>query len=733
MQVKKVISQNGAYTCDIGITKEEWKEILSDTTLLNNSYKDALIKFYKEPDHKATCKALGEKYSISAQSLNGTITAFAKAVQRRLNRFEVIGIDGNPTYWIIPMTGKYIGEYFEWTLRKELVMAIEEAKIKPENALQSIYNEAIKGKHWVFDHWFPQYEKYVSEYIHQAKNKSWTEECFKRLIKDTTDNGISDLKQKNFEWDEFRKIKANWAKIEDTIQWIASNNRIDEERYKDIISFFRMYTNENRPSASNRVIAAFLPNYVTTIVKKDYLNGVIWNIKALCADYPEPTGLWLKDNINFIEYCNSNIKFEHPWHSSLFAWCLKDHFEKMNNNKRQHNEIMEEFLNLLKTNRNIILTGSPGTGKTYLAKQMAISMLFGKQHETELNEAELQILNEHFCFVQFHPSYDYTDFVEGLRAEDLNGQVLFRLHNGIFKGFCKRAITPMRDNFDDIYENFINDIAETDIQFETPQHRKKFRIEINSNKSCVAIPETIIGSRMSMTKEMIRDYIVNGKIRDWKPYLTAIGDHLKNNYDLKVDNSKPQNLPYIFVIDEINRGEISKIFGELFFSMDPGYRGKNGKVKTQNANIQNGETIFDHDLGAGWFYVPENVYIIGTMNDIDRSVECMDFAMRRRFAWREVKAIDRITMWDGVIDDWKEEAMHRMVAVNNQIECIQGLGPAFHIGPAYFLNLKYYDGNFEQLWENHIRSILLEYLRGFPNIQEEMALLKIAYDTNSDS
>ncbi|WP_153047908.1 AAA family ATPase, partial [Streptococcus suis] len=90
------------------------------------------------------------------------------------------------------------------------------------------------------------------------------------------------------------------------------------------------------------------------------------------------------------------------------------------------------------------------------------------------------------------------------------------------------------------------------------------------------------------------------------------------------------NKPYVFIIDEINRGEMSKIFGELFFSLDPSYRGPKGAVFTQYANL--------HKNPTEKFYIPENVYIIGTMNDIDRSVDTFDFAMRRRFTFIEITA-----------------------------------------------------------------------------------------------
>ena len=90
----------------------------------------------------------------------------------------------------------------------------------------------------------------------------------------------------------------------------------------------------------------------------------------------------------------------------------------------------------------------------------------------------------------------------------------------------------------------------------------------------------------------------------------------------KVEETVVERKNYVFIIDEINRGEISKIFGELFFSIDPGYRGVAGTVQTQYQNL-----IEDGDIYENGFYVPENVYIIGTMNDIDRSVDSMDFAI----------------------------------------------------------------------------------------------------------
>lgn len=591
-----------------------------------------------------------------------------------------------------------------------------------------IYREAIEKNNWVFAEWFPNYEQDVLNYRKQASAKSWTDNELQRLLKDTSGNGISDLQQKNFEWDEYEQIKANWFKIQDTFQAIVNNNIITTNEYKTIFDFFRSFTNQNRYAATNRVIAAHLPNVVTTTVTQNNIKYIITRIQKICPDYPSSIN-WLTDNLNFIQYCNQHITFDHPWHSSVFAWYLKIYFEKKEEEKKEKTKAMVSYINLLKANKNLVLTGAPGTGKTYLAKQLAISLLFNKMEENDLTDDEKKIFEKHFSFVQFHPSYDYTDFVEGLRAENLNGQVIFNLHNGIFKDFCKKAIAKtVVNNFDEEYDNFINDILENDFTFETPKHKKKFKVEINSNNTCVAIPSTNKGTRLSITKEILREYVLNDNIKDWKPYVTSLGNYFRENYTIEVKDSDNQNLPFIFVIDEINRGEISKIFGELFFSIDPGYRGEAGKVKTQYTNIQSNDTIFDYNLGQGWFYVPKNVYIIGTMNDIDRSVESMDFAMRRRFAWKEIKSIDQIQMWNGQIDLWKDDAKKRMDSLNSKIEEIQGLGPAYHIGPSYFLALKNYNGNFKELWNNHLEGILQEYLRGLPNISETLVELNNAYN-----
>ena len=422
---------------------------------------------------------------------------------------------------------------------------------------------------------------------------------------------------------------------------------------------------------------------------------------------------------------------------------------------------MKTIVNLLENNHNLILTGAPGTGKTYLAKQIAEQMIMGEV-KSKMTKEEEQQFSEQCEFVQFHPSYDYTDFVEGLRPvnNDDGEQIGFKRKDGVFKKFCERALKTLNGNqqianFDEVYNLFIDDILEEKfdkpIELETPTQKKKFNIRVNRNRNLYAIPQTEVATPLPITKEMIQVYLESGEIIDWKPYLPVIGDYMKDyiksQYGIELTKkSYDKSAKYIFIIDEINRGEISKIFGELFFSIDPGYRGKNGKIQTQYANMQDGPNDFDKASGItesdnrdnfGHFFVPENVYIIGTMNDIDRSVESMDFAFRRRFAFKEIKATDSVNMLydtEKGIGEYADKAEKRMINLNKAIETIEGLSSAYHIGPAYFLKLKNYkDDCFKQLWDNHIEGLLREYLRGMQGVTEKMITLENTYNDESDT
>lgn len=273
----------------------------------------------------------------------------------------------------------------------------------------------------------------------------------------------------------------------------------------------------------------------------------------------------------------------------------------------------EEIIKLLKSNKNLILTGAPGTGKTYLAKEIA----------EEMGE---------YKFVQFHPSYDYTDFVEGLRPQDENGNIGFYRKDGVFKEFCKKALKNLVDskkdiatlNYEEIIKKYLIDFY-NDINEEKDKNGEFIIYGIRRKKVAPIIDINYEGEELEFTvriKASKKEYKINNKLdlyvdyykkfvsknpTDWnyKDFIAEVkvpkGQHtyiygfLKAFYD-KYNNEiekektnitvkKIEEKDFVFIIDEINRGEISKIFGELFFSVDSGYRGEKGKVKTQYDNL----------------------------------------------------------------------------------------------------------------------------------------------------
>ena len=434
----------------------------------------------------------------------------------------------------------------------------------------------------------------------------------------------------------------------------------------------------------------------------------------------------------------------------------------------------KEYIEFLVEAHNLVLTGAPGTGKTYMAKEIAKEM-----------DAEIE-------FVQFHPSYDYTDFVEGLRPiEKGDGQMGFERKDGVFKEFCARAITDKstqagnimadslapkgisRAEFWSIYNSIVADIQSGRLtSYPTPY--KSQSLSVKNGRIVFRADSNNPRTEKESNLKLLYDYFVSlnkydlsGLDKDdyWNLITTLTNgatktiDYIEYNWILqemlnrakqisvKKDqvivthpdildsavlqskhNNKKRLRPFVFIIDEINRGEASKIFGELFFAIDPGYRGKTDiLVQTQYQNL-----VPETDVFAKGFYVPENVYILATMNDIDRSVESMDFAMRRRFTWHEITPDDTEYMLDDLPRaDEAKETMHRL---NAAIAETDGLGAAYMIGPAYFLKLKDNGGDFEKLWNMNIEPLLKEYLRGFRKTAEILDKFRKAYfNENSET
>ncbi len=405
--------------------------------------------------------------------------------------------------------------------------------------------------------------------------------------------------------------------------------------------------------------------------------------------------------------------------SILFEYSTQflDDKEKKEEKMSAEYKVYHPLSQTLLQSKNLILRGAPGTGKTYLAKEIAKELTDGNENQ--------------IGFVQFHPSYDYTDFVEGLRpVSNGDGAIEFKLEDGIFKDFCQKAkeaqLIGGQDNFDEAWDSYLEyiNVAEekeyiTKTSYLSVNSRQNLSVNYDSGVPGWSLPRKYV-------YELYKDKNYN-KQEYYKSGGKTVLETLRKRFGLK-DYISPTEIKtdknFVFIIDEINRGEISKIFGELFFSIDPGYRGKKGCVSTQYANL--------HETDEK-FYIPENVYIIGTMNDIDRSVDTFDFAMRRRFRFVEVTAESQVGMLDDVLGDEAKEAKKRLRNLNAAIENVQELNSHYHIGPSYFLKLKDVGFDYELLWSDYLKPLLEDYLRGSYEEDETLKTLKKAFNlTNNE-
>ena len=819
---KKVVNTNGVFSCDeLDITVEEWKKVLQDSLVYNN-YKLWLARFYQEVEHKATCKYMGEKYKCSSQTPNSVITKFGIAARKILNRFEIQEADGSQTYWVIPMKkGQTVSGAFEWTMRDELVQAMEELGMTDPEEFEKKASFT----------WIPFYTEMAEKLL---------------KYKDNRDELVKIVYGMNRQFVNYIKDDAgnDYPDIDPFSVFAIFNRKITDERRKDICQYFKnvLELDSDIPEDFDS-IPVMNPQLSVFVWREEISTGIqpIWDLYSIVfennynsekflehfnivrnqrgikwtltmalywtrpyefmpldansREYLQKIGINVFDEKelngqNYLDLCelikdkiaNNEIKEKSIPEISNNAW-LKE--PQGNTQMTQEDTLVKKYANLLKNTKNLILTGAPGTGKTFMAKQIA---------------KELGCKDDNIVFVQFHPSYDYTDFVEGLRPTDKdgNGNVGFERRDGVFKKFCEKALKNLVDSrksvdvlqhertINEIVEDFLNDAVEKKTQFET-QTKNPFSVEsFTDRKVFVSIPQNEKVKTLPIPIDDILELISNdvqlniGKDvseyfnRKWRTqqdsYIYVLTKQIQKNVKENKNNEtvtmeKIQAKNFVFIIDEINRGEVAKIFGELFYSVDPGYRVSSGDldaiknenktvttIKTQYANLETEGNEFDKALGTsdfGHFFIPENVYIIGTMNDIDRSVESMDFAFRRRFSWIEVKASDTVDMLDPKYDDngeliagleknLAEKAKLRMENLNAAIwnekenKGIEGLNEAYHIGASYFLKLKNYDGDFESLWEYHIKGILQEYLRGSGN-EAKISELKAAYDREEEN
>jgi 5-methylcytosine-specific restriction protein B len=468
-------------------------------------------------------------------------------------------------------------------------------------------------------------------------------------------NGISSRGQSVLSGENLANFKKAQG-FDDVIKNIVTAH--DFKSYEELQKWWINQNVGNNPVLINRAIAACTRELSSTVDEGKFNQVFYWLQKELLIpNYPntDPQD-WYSKNIFTIKHITAGLAgvpgIDKYW-ISICIW-----------------EMYVNISNPFSLKKQIVKYGSPGTGKTFIAKQNT-KLLF-KIWKDEFASSTAFDFNNHIETVQFHPSYTYEDFLEGLRPKlDGNNHAQLILQNGIFKEFCIEA------------GKWESDIAELSVKISNLKKWKELTIkEVEVYKT-------------DLTKE------------HWK-YIFAISDKEK-----KLADAVP---PYFFIIDEINRAELSRVFGEIMYCLE--YRGIEGAIKTQYAHLNNADTGMILIGNYYQFFIPQNIYLIGTMNTIDRSVESFDFALRRRFRWEEVMP-DTILLHYHLLQHnskWVSLA-ENLKKLNSEIEKEPLLGRDFQIGHAYLWDLNYSKELTmtevkNAIWEDSIAPLLQEYLRG---------------------
>jgi len=429
-------------------------------------------------------------------------------------------------------------------------------------------------------------------------------------------------------------------------------------------------------------------DYIFDNNRKNYrqTRNVNWKSKG---SWKVDFDLVLKTLTNITRYSS-----DHPDYNTYYERLMGIMGQK---NKTEHKEGMNFHLNT-------ILYGPPGTGKTYNTVLRAAEII--ENRAIDSYDEALAIfkanLHDQIEFITFHQNYSYEDFIQGLRPDTENDKVLtFERKDGVFKVISDKALKNLTDweqppvakkTFEETFNNFVNPLVEGEVEeIEVKMKKVSYFITAITNKS-IEFRKSSGGTAHTLSISTLRKmYDVESvlDIQGLSSYYSPLLDELlRIGKDSSGKKEVIQRKNYVIIIDEINRANISRVFGELITLIEPDKR-SHGKMPLE-AKLPSGDP----------FIVPSNLYIIGTMNTADKSIALLDIALRRRFEFEPMYpkySNDNIKINDENI----------LKSINESI--ISEKGHDFQIGHSYFMDSKEEPYDLQRRMNLKVIPLLMEY------------------------
>ena len=760
----KTINTNGEYSCgDIGVTTEEWLDILNDEN--SKPYHEALLCFLRQKEHKATCVKVSQVYGKPAQYYNSKVYNFSKWVQKRLNRFSVKDADDKDTYWCITMQkGWDTKQGFQWQLRDELVEAL---RIYLMKALIDVFRNGKPFNGY--------YEEYKWDLLDRSEGKDVLAVFDGLRGKNIIDNPRTDSVIKYLVENEADKTKVCCQHLTD--ESVPLNDRL--AAFKSEIkalcpSKWKNTANDERTASA--LLTCVYPETYTFYKDEIYKN--------ICDYFGYTSRKAGKKYKHFLELINGFVKsygeeiqqimlneikgFKNkPLNLAVqtLFWCMKDYMKEdlknkmtTDTNNSSKGTWYDDVVRTWERRKNVVLYGAPGTGKTYDVPELAVRLCDPAFMAAEPSREEIvsrynQLKTEkRIAFTTFHQSLDYEDWIEGLRpVVNENNQVTYEIESGIFKKLCEEAERPVvKDKQVGIADNAVvwkvslagtgdNPVRsdcmknsyirigwdgygpvisdETDWSVYNGEGKQILDAYINKMKIGDIVMSCYSSQTIDAIGVVVGDYEFEDKFPNYKRVrrvnwlVKNINENIVEMNDGKtmtlgtvyrlnsitLDNVKSilekyntsskmeeNDKAYVMVIDELNRGNVSKVFGELITLLEADKR--KGRINAESV-------VLPYSKKA--FHIPNNVYLIATMNTADRSLGSLDYAIRRRFAFISEKPFGLEV--DGFDEDLFEKVSSLFVKNFDDYK-ESGWDPTMKLEPADTLSEEYKP---EDVWIGH--------------------------------